>query len=106
MTNLWRAEGRRSSIQIAATVLRLTNTRNTTQSELMDCVKMSHRQTQRYLEWLVGLQLLNIIEMNNHRRLYRSTPKGQNLVSILDEVQRLLAASDAHILQRSTPDPK
>jgi predicted transcriptional regulator len=106
LSNLWRTDGRRSNVQIAAAVLKLTNTRDTTQAELKDCVKMSHRQTQRYLEWLVERQLLNIIEINNHRRLYRSTPKGQNLVSIIDEVQRLLKSSDARTRRQSAPDPK
>jgi predicted transcriptional regulator len=90
MTNIWLGEGRRSSVQIAAAVLRLSNTKETTKSELMDCVRMSHQQTQKYLDWLVERQLLNMVESGKNRCRYRSTPKGQTLVSILDEVQQML----------------
>jgi predicted transcriptional regulator len=91
MASVWLGEGRRSSVQIAAAVLKLSNTKETTKSELMDSVKMSHQQTQKYLDWLVQQQLLNIIETGKNRCRYRSTLKGQTLISILDQIQQMLA---------------
>jgi predicted transcriptional regulator len=92
MASLWLGEGRRSSVQIAAAVLRLSNSKETTRSEVMDSIKMSHQQTRKYLDWLVELQLLNIIQTGNRRCRcrYRSTPRGQELVSIIDQVQEML----------------
>jgi predicted transcriptional regulator len=90
MTSIWLGEGRRSSIQIAAAVLKLSNNKETTKSELMDSIKMSHQQTQKYLDWLVERQLINIVPSTNRRCRYRSTLKGQTLISILDEVQQML----------------
>ncbi len=91
MPEIWLGQGRRSRVQIAAAVLRLSKSKDTTRSELMECVKMSHQQTQVYIEWLVELQLLNIIETGPHRQCYRSTPRGQKLVTIIEKVQRMLA---------------
>lgn len=90
MTNMWLRGNRRSSVQIAAAVLRISDTKDTTKSELIDYVKISHKQIQKYLKWLVELQLLYMVNTENNHCLYRSTQKGQNLVSIVDEVQQLL----------------
>jgi predicted transcriptional regulator len=90
MANTWLGESRRSSVQIAADVLRLSNSKETSKSEVMGLVKMSHQQTQKYLDWLVQRQLLDVVEVGNNRYRYRSTPKGQTLVSVVDEVQEML----------------
>jgi predicted transcriptional regulator len=92
MPSIWLEEGRRSSVRIAAAVLRLSNSKDTTKSELVKCVKMSNQQTQKYLDWLVELDLLNVFNGGNNRFRYRSTQKGQTLVSVVDEVQRMLAS--------------
>jgi predicted transcriptional regulator len=93
MANAWLGKGRRSSVQIAAAVLKLSDTKETTSSELKRYVKMSHQQTQKYLDWLVELQLLYITEGHGNCHLYRSTPKGKSLVSIIEEIQELLLGS-------------
>ncbi len=107
MINPWLGVGHRSSVQIAAAVLKLSNGRQTTKSEVMDSVKMSHQQTQKYLDWLVERQLLDIVRTSDRRSRYRylSTSKGQTLVSILDQVQQMLDSQSGEGPPPKSPIP-
>jgi predicted transcriptional regulator len=82
---------RRSKVEIAADVLRISSVKDTTRSELMERVNLCHRQTEIYLDWLVARKLLQTVESGRNDRSYRSTPRGQTLVSMINEVQRMLA---------------
>jgi predicted transcriptional regulator len=90
MKNLWLNKGRRSKVQIAADILKLSYKKDTTESELMKCVNMSHQQSKKYLNWLLKLELLNIIEVGQDCCSYRSTAKGQSLLSVLNKVRQML----------------
>jgi predicted transcriptional regulator len=93
MVNQWYKERRRSRIQIAANILKTSRTKDTSESELRKSVNISPLQTQKYTTWLVELRLLSIIKKDNICTYYRSTTKGQSLVSVVDEVEHLLGAS-------------
>jgi predicted transcriptional regulator len=88
--NYWCKERRRSRIQIAATILKESRTKDASESELRKSVNITPLQTQKYTSWLVELRLLSIIKKDNIFTYYRSTTKGQLLVSVVDEVENLL----------------
>jgi predicted transcriptional regulator len=81
-------ERRRSSIEIIADILRLGEA---SRSEIMNAVKMSYLQAQKYLEYLHKLKLLNKIEASKQSVTYRVTVKGIKLLKDLDDVQEILS---------------
>lgn len=90
MVNCWHMGGRRSRIQIAANILKASYAKDNSESELRKSVNMNHQQTQKYTTWLAKLQLLNIVKTDEICICYRSTLKGQSLVSVIEEIEHIL----------------
>ena len=89
MTNTWLPEGRRSSIQIIAEILRLLRLGELGKTEIMCTVNMSFHQTQRYLNWLLELGLLDKMTQKNHLVSYRATEKGLKLLTEIESMQEM-----------------
>jgi predicted transcriptional regulator len=100
MPSLWQPEGRRSSIQIIADVLRLSRLEEVSKTEIMSTVNMSYIQIQKYLSWLVQLEMLNKTSSGNNLTGYRITQKGLKLLSTLENLKEMLRRKEtANILQ-------
>ena len=99
MPSMWQPEGRRSSIQIIADVLKLSRLEEVNKTAIMSTVNMSYVQIQRYLSWLVQLEMLNT-EVSNNLTSYRITPKGEKLLNTLENLQAMLRRKETeNILQ-------
>lgn len=81
-------ERRRSSIEIIADILRLGEA---TRAEIMNAVKMSYLQVQKYLNHLLRIELLYKIESGKKTVTYRVTVKGVKLLRELDAVNEILS---------------
>lgn len=81
-------EHRRSSIEIIADILRLGEA---TRAEIMNAVKMSYLQVQKYLNHLLRIELLYKIESGKKTVTYRVTVKGVKLLRELDAVNEILS---------------
>jgi len=83
-------EGRRSSIQIIAGILKLLRLGETGKSEIMYTVNMNYRQTQKYLNRLLELGMLDRYIEENHLINYQITEKGFKLLSEIENVEEML----------------
>ena len=84
-------ERRRSSIEVIADILRLGEAGKT---EIMYTVNMSHSQLQRYLNLLIGLQLVDKRTGTNQAITYRVTQKGFTLLKDIDSMLEILEGKD------------
>jgi predicted transcriptional regulator len=80
-------ERRRSSIQVIADILRLGEAGKT---EIMYSANMSFFQLQKYLNFLLGLRLIDKVTLGNPTVTYRVTRKGLRLLKSIDAVLELL----------------
>jgi predicted transcriptional regulator len=80
-------ERRRSSIQVIADILRLGEAGKT---EIMYSANMSFFQLQKYLNFLLGLRLIDKVTVGNPTVTYRVTRKGLRLLKGIDAVLELL----------------
>lgn len=82
-----RLEGRRSSIEIVADMLRLGEAGKT---EIMYSVNMSYFQLQKYLGFLLERGLINKVKIGNPSFTYRVTQKGLALLRSIDGILETL----------------
>lgn len=82
-----RLEGRRSSIEIVADMLRLGEAGKT---EIMYSVNMSYFQLQKYLGFLLERGLINKVKVGNPSFTYRVTQKGLTLLRSIDGILETL----------------
>jgi predicted transcriptional regulator len=80
-------ERRRSSIEVIGDILRLGKAGKT---EIMYTVNMSHSQSQKYLNLLLRLKLVNKTIGANQIVTYRVTPKGFTLLKKIDNMLEIL----------------
>jgi len=92
---MWQPEGRRSSIQIIADILRLLRLGEAGKTEIMYTVKMSYYQTQKYLNMLLKLDLLDAVMKENRLVSYRVTEKGLKLLIQIENMQEMLHWEEA-----------
>ena len=78
---------RRSSIEVIADILRLGEAGKT---EIMYSANMSFRQLQKYLSFLLGLDLITKVEIGNPIVTYRVTKKGMRLLRSIDGILEVL----------------
>ena len=88
-------EGRRSSIRIVADILGLLRLGEAGKTEVMYTVNMSYYQTQKYLNWLLELGLLDKVMKENQLLSYRVTKKGLRLLSEIENMQEMLQSEEA-----------
>ncbi|MEE8583198.1 MAG: winged helix-turn-helix domain-containing protein [Dehalococcoidales bacterium] len=82
-----RLEGRRSSIEIVADMLRLGEAGKT---EIMYSVNMSYFQLQKYLGFLLERGLIDKVKVGNPSFTYRVTQKGLTLLRSIDGILETL----------------
>ena len=80
-------EGRRSSIQVIADILRLGEAGKT---EIMYSANMSYKQLQKYLKFLLELRLIDKVTVGNPIVTYRVTRKGLKLLRSIDSILEIL----------------
>ena len=80
-------EGRRSSIQVIADILRLGEAGKT---EIMYSANMSYAQLQKYLKFLLELKLIDKVAVGNPIVTYRVTEKGLRLLRTIDNILETL----------------
>ena len=80
-------EGRRSSIQVIADILRLGEAGKT---EIMYSANMSYFQLQKYLGFMLELKLINKVMVGNPVVTYRVTEKGIRLLRNIDGILEML----------------
>jgi predicted transcriptional regulator len=80
-------ERRRSSVEVIADILRLGQAGKT---EIMYSANMSYFQLQKYLNYLLHLELINEVIVGNPSVTYRVTEKGLNLLKNIDGVLEVL----------------
>ena len=78
---------RRSSIEVIADMLRLGEAGKT---EIMYSANMSYYQLQKYLKFLLGLELIDKVTVGNPVVTYRITPKGLRLLKSIDSILEVL----------------
>jgi len=82
-----RIERRRSSIEVIADMLRLGEAGKT---EIMYSANMSYFQLQKYLNFLLQLELINKVTVGNPIVTYRVTRKGLRLLKNIDSILEVL----------------
>ncbi|HEY93197.1 MAG TPA: hypothetical protein G4O17_05580 [Dehalococcoidia bacterium] len=80
-------ERRRSSIEVIADMLRLGEAGKT---EIMYSANMSYFQLQKYLKFLLQLELIDKVTMGNPSVTYRVTKKGLRLLRNIDSILEVL----------------
>ena len=78
---------RRSSIEVIADMLRLGEAGKT---EIMYSANMSYFQLQKYLNFLLELQLIDKVTLGNPSVTYRVTRKGLRLLRSIDNILETL----------------
>ena len=78
---------RRSSIEVIADILRLGEAGKT---EIMYSANMSFRQLQKYLSFMLELELITKVEVGNPIVTYRVTKKGLRLLRNIDSILEVL----------------
>ena len=90
MASMWNPEGRRSSIQIIADILKFSLSGAPSKTEIMSKVSMSYIQIQKYLSWLTQIGMLDIVTNRNNTISYETTDKGTRLLADLENLQEML----------------
>jgi predicted transcriptional regulator len=85
--------GHRSNVQIVGEILQISARSSVTRSYIIARVRLDYIQTKRYLEWLINLNLLEVIIVINKSTRYKTTIKGHTLLLILMEIQKSLDKS-------------
>ena len=80
-------ERRRSSIEVIADILRLGEAGKT---EIMYSANMSYFQLQKYLKFLLELDLIDKVTVGNPMVTYRVTKKGLRLLRNIDSILEVL----------------
>jgi predicted transcriptional regulator len=93
--NMLSLEGRRSSIQIVAEILRLLRLGEAGKTEVMYTVNMSYYQTRKYLSWLLELGLVDKVAGEHRFASYRATSKGLQLLTQIEHMQEMLQVREA-----------
>ena len=78
---------RRSSIEVIADMLRLGEAGKT---EIMYSANMSYKQLQKYLKFLLELDLIDKVTVGNPVITYRITEKGLKLLRNIDYILETL----------------
>ncbi len=78
---------RRSSIEVIADMLRLGEAGTT---EIMYSANMSYAQLQKYLKFLLQLELIDKVYAGNPSVTYRVTKKGLRLLKSIDFILEML----------------
>jgi predicted transcriptional regulator len=84
-------ERRRSSIEIIADILRLGEAGKT---EIMYSANMSFFQLQKYLKFLLQLELIDKVTVGNPIVTYRVTEKGVKLLQNIDSILNILELNE------------
>ena len=82
---------RRSSIEVIADMLRLGEAGKT---EIMYSANMSYYQLQKYLKFLLQLQLIDRVTVGNPVVTYRITRKGLRLLRSIDGILEVLESRE------------
>jgi predicted transcriptional regulator len=80
-------ERRRSSVEVIADILRLGQAGKT---EIMYSANMSYFQLQKYLNYLMKLELIDKVVVGNPSVTYRVTAKGMALLKSIEGVLEVL----------------
>jgi predicted transcriptional regulator len=80
-------EKRRSSVEVIADILRLGQAGKT---EIMYSANMSYFQLQKYLNYLLKLELIDKVVISNPMVTYRVTEKGLDLLKSIESVLEVL----------------
>jgi predicted transcriptional regulator len=86
-----RMERRRSSVEVIADILRLGQAGKT---EIMYSANMSYFQLQKYLNYLLKLELIDKVEVGNPSVTYRVTEKGLSLLKSIEGVLEILQLNE------------
>ena len=84
-------EQRRSNIQVIADILRLGEAGKT---EIMYSANMSYFQLQKYLKFLLQLELIDKVMVGNPIVTYRITEKGIRLLKSIDSILDILELNE------------
>ena len=84
-------ERRRSSIQVIADILRLGEAGKT---EIMYSANMSYFQLQKYLKFMLELNLVDRVTVGNPVVTYRVTKKGLRLLKSIDGILEMLESKE------------
>ncbi len=82
---------RRSNIEVIADMLRLGEAGKT---EIMYSANMSYSQLQKYLKFLLQLELIDKVTVGNPIVTYRVTKKGLRLLKSIDSILDVLELKD------------
>ena len=82
---------RRSNIEVIADMLRLGEAGKT---EIMYSANMSYSQLQKYLKFLLQLELIDKVTIGNPIVTYRVTKKGLGLLRSIDSILDVLELKD------------
>lgn len=87
--------GRRSSVDIVADILRLLRLGEAGKTEIMYTVNMSYYQLQVYLNRLLELKVIDRTTTAHQSVTYGTTKKGLRLLSVIESIQEMLKPGEA-----------
>lgn len=77
---------RRSDLEVVADILRIKGSK----TAIMYGANLSYGQMQRYLSRLSELAFIECVEGRKGRREYHSTPKGEKLVELVENLEQFV----------------
>jgi predicted transcriptional regulator len=88
--DIWRSKPRRSNVQIMAEMLKVSQSSEVGKTEISSTVNISYSQTQKYLERLLVLKLLDAKTKENSQVSYLITEKGKKVLNKIESAEELL----------------
>ncbi len=82
---------RRSNIEVMADILKLGQAGKT---EIMHSANMSYRQLQKYLEFLVQNEFIDVMKLGNTVTVYKVNEKGLKLLKNIDNLLKMIPSKD------------
>ena len=90
MADKWLLAGRRSSIQIIAEIISISEYTSTTKAVIKEKAKISHKQSSEYLNRLIKLDLIKPTTDDNVQNRFQATSKGLQLLATIQDIKAIL----------------
>ena len=86
-----RSFGRRSRLNIMASILSLCSKKITQKTHIMYFCNLSYDQLQRYLEFLIRMGLLEVVKNEDMKECYKTTESGKEFLGLFNKLKDFLS---------------
>ena len=90
MAEKWLLAGRRSSIQIIAEIISISEYTSTSKADIKEKAKISHKQSSEYRNRLIKLGLIQPAMDDNFKNRFQATSKGLQLLATIQSIKAIL----------------